>query len=163
MKRVAALLVALAAVSATGIAYSAKPSSGLPNADTVVGGGHFVAFGTGHNFSVSVTGGNGVLVYSASGIVAQITCANVSGNVAVVGGTITSSTNASFLNAPVEMYFEDNGDPAGTSVGGDLVSPIEILDAGSAPGKNCPAADITQAAEQDSVDAGDIIVHAKGS
>ena len=174
MKRTAALVAAVAAVSAAGIAYAAittptessaaiqykAPPTGLPKADTVFGGGHFVFGGIDHNFSVTATNGSGTLVYSAGSTVAQITCLNISGNVAVVAGTIVSSANASNVGAPVEMYFEDNGQPNGSAVGGDDVSPLEFP--GSAP-KTCPTADISKALEVDALDAGDITVHAKGS
>jgi len=172
MKRTAALLAA-AAVSAAGIAYAAitaptessaaiqykAPPTGFPNANTVFGGGHFT-FINDHNFSVTATNGSGTLVYSVDAVIAQITCLNVAGNVAVVAGTIVSTADGSNVGTPIEMYFEDNGQPHGSSVGGDVVSPLELLD--SAP-KTCPAADISNAPEMDALDAGDITVHAKGS
>ena len=162
MKRAAAVLVAVVVVSAAGIAYSAKTPSGFPNANTVFGGGHFVAFGVaGHNFSVTASGGTGTLVYSTDQIVAQITCLNVAGNVAVAAGVIVSTADGSNVGDPVTMYFEDNGQPSGTSVGGDAVSPI-IIGSGAAP-KTCPAANLGDAPEMDAVDAGDIAVHARGA
>jgi hypothetical protein len=171
MKKTAALLAA-AAVSAAGIAYAAitaptessaaiqyKTPTAFPNADTVFGGGHFTFFND-HNFSVTATNGSGTLVYSVDAVVAQITCLNVSGKVAVVAGTIVSTADGSNVGTPIEMYFEDNGQPHGTTVGGDVVSPLELLD--SAP-KTCPAANISNAPVLDALDAGDITVHAKGS
>jgi hypothetical protein len=165
MKRAAAVLLAVAAVSAAGIAYAATTPSGFSRADTVFGGGHFVIAGTSasENFSITATNGTGTLVSSQGQIVAQITCLNVSGNVAVVVGTVRSSANGGSLDGSVvEMYFEDNGQPSsGGSVGGDDVSPLFLP---SSPPKTCPAADISNAPGGVSpLDAGDIAVHAKGS
>jgi len=121
--------------------------------------------GSDRSFSVSATNGSGTLVYGIGQIVAQITCVNISGTTAVVGGTIVSVADASNVGNLMEMYFVDNGSPSGSSVGGDQVSPIEIGAPGGFGGlpKTCPAADASQAAALDSLDAGDIVVHAKGS
>jgi hypothetical protein len=162
MKRLAALLaVTVVAVSvAAGIAYSAKPNPGFPNKDMVFGGGHFVFAGNSHTFSVSDVAGPGTLVYSAGSMVARLTCLTVTGNVAVVAGSVTSSTLPANVGLPVEMYFVDNGQPRGSTLGGDEVSPILI--GGNLTG-TCPAvADASQAPELDSLDAGDVTVHAAG-
>jgi hypothetical protein len=163
MKRLAAVLAAtVVAVSvAAGIAYSAKPNPGFPNKDMVFGGGHFVFAGNSHTFSVSGVAGTGTLVYSTGSMVARFSCVTVTGNVAVVGGFVTSSTFAANVGLPVEMYFVDNGQPAGSTVGGDEVSPILI--GGNLTG-TCPAVvDASQAPELDAVDAGDVTVHAAGT
>jgi hypothetical protein len=164
MKRAAAVLLAVAAMSAAGIAYAATAPSGFPRADTVFGGGHFVIAGTSasENFSITATNGTGTLVSSQGQIVAQITCLNVSGKVAVVVATVRSSAGGSLDGSVVEEYFEDNGQPgSGGSVGGDDVSALFLP---SSPPKTCPAADISNAPGGVSpLDAGDIAVHAKGS
>lgn len=166
MKKLAALLaVAVVAVSvAAGIASSAKkPKPGFPpNKDMVFGGGHFVFSNVSHSFSVSDTNGNGTLVYSADSIIARLTCLTVSGNVAVIGGVISSTADGANVGAPIDMYFVDNGQPNGSTLGGDEVSPILINPPGPAP-STCPAADASQAPVLDTLDAGDIAVHAAGS
>jgi hypothetical protein len=166
MKRFAMAALVVTALSAAGVAYSAKPMSGFAKADTVFGGGHFKLAGIAdHNFSVTATNGNGTLVYSQNDIVAQISCVNISGNTAVVGGTIMSAADTSIVGQAFDMYFVDNGNPSGSSVGGDEVSPVTRgfpTGPGGLP-KTCPAADISDAPEMDALDAGDIVVHAKGS
>ena len=167
MKKLAALLaVAVVAVSvAAGIASSAKkPKPGFPpNKDMVFGGGHFVFSNVSHSFSVSDTNGNGTLVYSADSIIARLDLpGRCPGNVAVIGGVISSTADGANVGAPIDMYFVDNGQPNGSTLGGDEVSPILINPPGPAP-STCPAADASQAPVLDTLDAGDIAVHAAGS
>ncbi len=146
---------------AAGIAYSAKPNPGFPNKDMVFGGGHFVFAGTSRTFSVSDVANSGTLVYSAGSIVARLDCVAVSGNVGLIVGTVKSSTLAANVGLPVEMYFVDNGQPHGSTLGGDEVSPLLI---GDNVTDTCPVvADLSQAPELDALDAGDVTVHPAGT
>jgi hypothetical protein len=176
MKRRAVALLVVTALSAAGIAYAAKAtptgpsaaamqygaSAGLPKGDAVFGGGHFT-FISGRSFSVTAAGNTGTLQYGVGTTRAEITCLNVVGNAAVVGGIIRESVNTADIGDLVFMYFVDNGPPVGPAVGGDMVSPLNIVaPGGSAAGglpKVCPAVDATQATLL--LDAGDVFVHAK--
>jgi len=159
--KAAALGLLVAALCTAGIAYAAGLPDGLPKGDTVFGGGHFT-FVTGRSFSLSASNGAGTLQYGVATIRAEITCLNVAGNAAVVGGVIRDAADASLVGDPVRMYFVDNGPPVGQDVGGDTVSPIQIFAPGENAGglpKTCPVVDPTQATL--ALDAGDVLVHGK--
>lgn len=156
--RVAALFL-VAALCVGGIAYSATSPNGLPRGDAVFGGGSFTFF-AGHHFSLTASGGTGTLQYGRFRL--EVTCMQVAGNAAVVGGILRETPDGSGTGGLAFMHFVDNGPSSGPTVGGDTVSPLNLVgpgeDGGGLP-KVCPPVDATQAAY--ALEAGDILVNAK--
>ena len=159
MKRVMLAVVAALSLVGVGVGLAGTSPDGLPKNTSVFGGGHFV-FNTGRNFSLTASKGVGTLQYGVARIRAEVTCLNVSGNAAAVGGIIRDSIEPSIVGDLWYMHLVDNGPPVGQATGGDTVSPIMILEPSADPGglpKSCPAPDPSQAVY--ALDAGDILVH----
>jgi hypothetical protein len=152
MKRVLAVMAVAVALAAAGIAYSAHTSGTFQNANVAFGGGHAVILGFDRTFSLSATNGKGTVV--RSGIVVGVKCETIVGNAAVLGGNFTQPGQYYYLEVV------DNGLPVGGPAG-DQISPF-IVNAGKLP-KVCPTPGDLNPAELDTVDAGDITVHAKGT
>jgi hypothetical protein len=152
VKKVLALVVAVVALSAAGIAYAAlSPQGGTFQSGTVAfGGGHALILGTDKTFSFYAKSGHGT--FDRNGTVVGFSCETIVGNAAVLGGAWTVKGE----NFMVEVV--DNGPPSGTGApAGDQISTDEI-GSGKAP-KVCPAPSDFHPFELDTVDAGDITVH----
>lgn len=63
---------------------------------------------------------------SGTRIDGTITCGNVAGGVAVVGGHVTSSSEPSYEEMDFYLWFLDNGSPVFGSIGPDQVTQIYI-------------------------------------
>jgi hypothetical protein len=133
----------LAAVVCAGVAYSgASPSAKLAKQDRVWGGGHIPAgcainnpdacIPIGRNFAVDAhaeADGSEAVGNSSSNAATSrtVTCEQVSGNAAVVGGVITAGPTT---GAGYAQYFVDRGTTSPTTPQHDLASLIitEALD-----------------------------------
>ena len=155
MKKLAIFGLAVVALSAAAVVYAAKPSPGFPNADLVFGGGHAVILGSGRTFSLSATRNGGTVM--RDGGVTLVTCETIEGNAAVLGGGPLA--NGNFF----EMEVVDNGLPVDGNTSGDQISPFIVLSGATSAPTTCPAPSQFDPLELDTVDAGDIIVHAKGT
>lgn len=129
------IIVAVAATLALLTApVSAAPSS-TASGDFVIGGGQRInpQGALSRTFSVDArslpggkTSGNYTFLSRTDparppfSFTARVTCVDVVGNLAVIGGTITKGNVA--VGAPFLVFFRDNGDPVGGQVGPDMVS-----------------------------------------
>ena len=156
MKKLATFGLVVVALSAAAVVYAAKPSPGFPNADLVFGGGHAVILGSGRTFSLSATRSGGTVM--RDGGVVRITCETIEGNAAVLGGGPLAANGQFF-----EMEVVDNGLPVDGNTAGDQISPFILLSGATSAPTTCPAPSQFNPGELDTVDAGDIIVHAKGT
>jgi hypothetical protein len=156
-KRVVLSGLALVALATAGIAYSAtSPSAKLAKQDRLYGGGQFgpgtfsdstLYFAEPRNFAVDAhaegdgSGAVGNSTYGDPGRFEEfrnVTCEQVDGNRASIGGQITSGSNAGFYYV---QYFVDRGGPAFGDR--DLASPafIDTLDSPDWPAgfpNTCP-------------------------
>jgi hypothetical protein len=161
MRRVAALVIAAVALAAAAVGYAGSGSTGLPSGNAVFGGGHFLFFDTSdRDFSLSATKGltgtaaKGTLIYSSGQTIVQITCMNISGNDAVVGGIVRSSTTE-MVGTFDYIMLEDNSLP-GSGGTPDAFSGLWVT---SLKGKQpCPAFDASQPFF--ALTGGDVLVHA---
>jgi len=149
MKKILVLAVAVVALSAAGIAYSALSQSGtFQKGTSVFGGGHAVIVGSDRTFSLYARNGHGTVIRNGTAL--AFTCATIVGNTAVLGGK--STVKGQYFM----MEVVDNGLPVG-GPSGDQISPF-IIGTGAAP-TTCPAPSDFDPVELDTVDAGDITVH----
>jgi len=150
MKRVMVVAFGVVCLAAAGVAYSAMSTSPYQNADVIFGGGHAVVLGFDKTFSIGVKNGKGTIV--RNGTVVGVTCATIEGNAAVMGGAWSIAGQNFFIEVV------DNGLPS-SGPAGDETSPF-LVDSGKPP-KVCPSPSDFNPVELDTVDAGDITVHAK--
>jgi hypothetical protein len=159
----------LLALVAAGVAYSAaSPSAKLQKQDRVYGGGQFGA--TPRNFAVdahaqgdgSEAAGNSTYGGRPGGSLEQgrsVTCIRADGDHAVIGGVVTSGSDAGFWYA---QYFVDRGGPAAAAGNRDLATLSFEDPAGSAGWPagfpyNCPSP-TAAATEYAEVEGGDLVV-----
>ena len=163
MRRVVAVLFAVAVLGAAAAAYAGSSTpTGLPSGNAVFGGGHFAFYNTGtdRDFSLSATKGTsgskavGTLIYSQGETIVQVTCLNISGNEAVVGGIVRSSSTET-LGTFDYMMFTDNSMP-GSGGTPDAVSGLGLT--GQQGKQPCPAFDPTVTTNP--LTGGDVLVHA---
>jgi hypothetical protein len=109
-----------------GVAWSSHAPESTDPRDGAWGGGRFefVPGGLYRDFSLSATegrfgGADGTFVYGRNGVGLtsrlEVQCVNVSGNRAVVAGTIRESSNASFVGLTASSWLIDNGDTTSTT------------------------------------------------
>jgi hypothetical protein len=152
--RSAVVIVAiLAALVGGGAAWSSlDPLSSPSFVNAVVGGGHWdmgacftfsdgtqsFCAGSSRNFSLDAHGiapeGVAVGTFRIGGAGdsgfsrVRITCMNVVGNSAVLGGYVVASSSPAIVGLPAFVYVIDNGGPGDSAVA-DKVSPLAVLDA----------------------------------
>jgi hypothetical protein len=178
MRKFVLLAVALVAVVGAGVAYSAaSPSAKLDKQDRLWGGGHWSSGCAINDPSTCITNGRNVAVDAhaagdgsgaagnsayASSPSRSVTCLNVQGDKAAIGGVLTSGDNVGFGYV---QYFVDQGTTSLTSPQHDLgsLSLIAPLDDPSFPAgfpTVCPPAGGSQAlpAFYFELDGGDLTV-----
>ena len=134
MKKLAMVFVGVAVLVGSGLALSSGgPNERLASQVRIYGGGTYGPCFAGGAFclaaersfaiDVHVEGGGAGAAYGdwengvAGGFVnkGQVTCARIDGDVAIVGGLITSATNPAFVGWAFVHYFKDHGSVASTT------------------------------------------------
>jgi hypothetical protein len=119
-KRVLLLAAIVALIAGVGIAYATTSNSGLPGGNAVWGGGHFDVYLEGEgqaprDFSIVATPAGGEFLYGINGLPTpalggDVTCINVSGNHAAIGGILREAYYLpDYVGYPFIWYVTDNG------------------------------------------------------
>jgi hypothetical protein len=120
MKRILLLGLIVAVMAGAGMALSATSGGGMPGGPAIWGGGHATPLGD-RDFSIAANHGRGTFLYGVYGlgtpvVGGNVTCLNVSGNYAVIGGIIREAHYApDFIGTPFLWYAVDNGGPSSST------------------------------------------------